>query len=78
MKIALSTEALIEQVNKEMAEQEWFEPGMEVVEARMEGNILVMHSAGMLDEKQNVDLKKAVNLNKFAKEIGDRYTIQEK
>jgi hypothetical protein len=75
VKIALQKKELLEKANAELATMPWFETGMELVEPRMEGGILLMFANGMFDAKGDVRPELAEHFNDFAKSFSERYTL---
>lgn len=75
MKIALPKTELLEKANAELATMPWFENGMELVEPRMEGGVLLMFANGMFDAKGVVRADLAEHFNTFAQSFADRYTL---
>ena len=75
MKIALPLDQLIATANEELKEHSWYEEGMEIKEAKMVGNILTMHAAGLLDANRVQKPESVMGVNEFAHSFASRYTL---
>lgn len=75
MKIALREKELLEKANGELAQMPWFENGMELLEPKMHGGMLVMMANGMTNAKGGVRPELVEKFDVFARSFADRYTL---
>ena len=75
MKIALPLDQLIATANEELKEHSWYEAGMEIKEAKMVGDILTVHAAGLLDANRVQKPESVMRVNEFVHSFGSRYTL---
>jgi hypothetical protein len=70
MKVAMDKAALIRQANQELQGLPCFEQGIEIVDAEMQGNVLVLRSSGPLNPDTDLSA-----INDFAKSFAEKYTL---
>ncbi|MBH3465039.1 hypothetical protein I5Q49_09290 [Pseudomonas carnis] len=75
MKIALKEKELLEKANGELAKMPWFEDGMQLLEPKMHGGMLVMMANGMTNAAGVVRADLIEKFDTFAKSFADRYTL---
>jgi hypothetical protein len=77
MKTALTRKEVIKEANDELRNQPWFEKGMEIQDAQMEGHFLTLNASGITDTEGVILMENVQRFQLFAKSFAERYKIQE-
>lgn len=75
MKTALMETALLARANEELRKLPWFEEGMAIATAEMQGHVLLMRAAGMTNEQGAVRADLVEKFDGFERWFSGRYTL---